>query len=80
MTIHSRKTAGLDLAAIRARLAAAQGPQYWRSLEEAAMTEEFQEFLQREFPHQASEWQDGVSRRRFLQLMAASLALAPAAK
>jgi MoCo/4Fe-4S cofactor protein with predicted Tat translocation signal len=76
MTIHSRKTAGLDLAAIRARLAAAQGPQYWRSLEEVAMTEEFQEFLQREFPHQASEWQDGVSRRRFLQLMAASLALA----
>jgi MoCo/4Fe-4S cofactor protein with predicted Tat translocation signal len=76
MTIHSRKTAGLDLAAIRAHLAAVQGPQYWRSLEEVAMTEEFQGFLQREFPHQVPEWHDGLSRRRFLQLMAASLALA----
>jgi molybdopterin-containing oxidoreductase family iron-sulfur binding subunit len=76
MTIHSRKSADLDLAAIRARLAAARGPQYWRSLEEMAATEEFREFLTREFPHQASEWIDPVSRRRFLQLMGASLALA----
>jgi MoCo/4Fe-4S cofactor protein with predicted Tat translocation signal len=76
MTIHNRKTAGLDLTAIRDRLAAARGQQYWRSLEEVAATEEFQELLQREFPHQASEWYDPVSRRRFLQLMAASLALA----
>jgi MoCo/4Fe-4S cofactor protein with predicted Tat translocation signal len=76
MTLHSRKTAGLDLAAIRDRLAAARGRRYWRSLEEVAATEEFLELLRREFPHQASEWHDPVSRRRFLQLMAASLALA----
>jgi molybdopterin-containing oxidoreductase family iron-sulfur binding subunit len=49
---------------------------YWRSLEELADTPEFREFLQREFPRQASEWNDGLSRRQFLTLMGASLALA----
>jgi MoCo/4Fe-4S cofactor protein with predicted Tat translocation signal len=66
----------LDLAAIRIRLETAQGSQYWRSLEELAESQEVQEFLHREFPPQASEWQDAVSRRLFLQLMGASLALA----
>ena len=32
--------------------------------------------LQREFPRQASEWVDAVSRRGFLKVMGASLALA----
>ncbi|MBI1879985.1 MAG: TAT-variant-translocated molybdopterin oxidoreductase, partial [Chloroflexi bacterium] len=66
----------LDLAAIRTQLAQARGPHYWRSLEELANTDEFQEFLFREFPRQASEWSNSVSRRRFLKLMGASLALA----
>jgi len=66
----------LDLTAIRTRLQTAQGPEYWRSLEELADSPVFQEFVQREFPQQASEWHDAVSRRRFLQLMGASLALA----
>ena len=55
------------------------GPDYWRSLEEYAGTPEFGEMLGREFPRHASEWDgddDGVSRRRFLELSAASLALA----
>ncbi|MGH8069680.1 MAG: TAT-variant-translocated molybdopterin oxidoreductase [Candidatus Entotheonellia bacterium] len=71
-----QKTMPLDLAAIRARLETTQGSRYWRSLEELAETDEFREFLHREFPQQASEWHDAVSRRRFLQLMGASLALA----
>src|SRR2546426_8155604 len=66
----------LDLAAIRARLSAAQGPQYYRSLEEIAETEEFRDLLHREFPQGASEWSDPVGRRQFLKLMGASLALA----
>src|SRR5919198_432517 len=66
----------LDLAALRVCLQTAQGPEYWRSLEELAGSPAFQEFVQREFPLQASEWHDTVSRRRFLQLMGASLALA----
>jgi molybdopterin-containing oxidoreductase family iron-sulfur binding subunit len=66
----------LDLATVRAHLAKAQGQQYWRSLEELANTKEFQELLQREFPQQASHWPDSLSRRNFLKLMGASLALA----
>src|SRR5689334_22265018 len=66
-----------NLAAIRARLAGAQGPKYWQSLEELAETEGFQDFLYREFPRQASEWEgDEPGRRKFLKLMGASLALA----
>ena len=65
-----------DLAAVRARLSAAQGPQYWRSLEEITETKEFREFLHREFPQGVSEWNDPVGRRQFLKLMGASLALA----
>ena len=76
MMIHSRKTDGLDLASLRERLAGQRGPRYWRSLEELAETEEFQSFLDREFPHGAPELVDATSRRNFLKLMGASLALA----
>jgi molybdopterin-containing oxidoreductase family iron-sulfur binding subunit len=78
MSIHSRKTGGqtLDLAALRARLDGQTGPRFWRGLEELAGTPEFERFLHREFPEQASEWSDPTSRRNFLRLMGASLALA----
>jgi MoCo/4Fe-4S cofactor protein with predicted Tat translocation signal len=68
----------LNLEQIRAHLAGARGRRYWRSLDELAATPEFQEFLHREFPRQASEWVDPnpISRRNFLKLMGASLALA----
>ncbi|MEZ5288997.1 MAG: TAT-variant-translocated molybdopterin oxidoreductase [Vicinamibacterales bacterium] len=66
----------LDLTAIREKLQGASGPQYWRSLEAVAETPEFLEFLHREFPANASEWNDPVGRRGFLKLMSASLALA----
>ena len=73
----NRKSEPLDLAAIRARLAGAEGPRFWQSLEELAGTEGFEEFLFREFPRQASEWESGEpGRRKFLKLMGASLALA----
>ena len=49
---------------------------YWRSLGELADTPEFREYLHREFPEQASEWNDPKGRRQFLKLMSASLALA----
>jgi molybdopterin-containing oxidoreductase family iron-sulfur binding subunit len=48
----------------------------WRSLEELAGTPEFREALEREFPGGASQLDDAMSRRRFLALMGASLALA----
>jgi molybdopterin-containing oxidoreductase family iron-sulfur binding subunit len=48
---------------------------YFRSLEDLQRTPEFEQFLEREFPKAASEFPEGVSRRRWLQLMGASLAL-----
>jgi MoCo/4Fe-4S cofactor protein with predicted Tat translocation signal len=67
----------LDLAAIRARLASSRGRNYWRSLEELAHSEGFQELLEREFPRHAAEWtNDAAGRRQFLKVMGASLALA----
>src|SRR5215218_2370378 len=52
------------------------GKKYWRSLEELADTPTFREFVAREFPQQAENWDDPVGRRNFLKLMGASLALA----
>src|SRR5207302_3853622 len=66
----------LDLAEVREKLSSARGPKYWRSLEELSNQNGFNELLEREFPRQAGEWLDPVSRRGFLKLMSASLALA----
>ena len=53
------------------------GKRYWRSLEELSDTPEFREWLQREFPDGAAELdRDYWSRRNFLKLMGASVALA----
>jgi MoCo/4Fe-4S cofactor protein with predicted Tat translocation signal len=51
------------------------GKRYWRSVEELADTPQFRSWLEREFPAGAAEL-DGVSRRNFLRLMGASMALA----
>ncbi len=69
-------TSRLDLASIRERLGSSQGQEYWRCLEELADSEQFHKLLIQEFPQQAAGWFDGVSRRDFLRLMGASLALA----
>ncbi len=53
------------------------GRKYWRSVGELNDTPEFRGWLEREFPAGAAEMEgDGLSRRNFLQLMGASLALA----
>lgn len=70
------KKDGLDLATVRDQIAQTKGPEYWRSLEELAGSPEFQEMMHREFPKGASEWLDSASRRGFLKLMGASMALA----
>jgi MoCo/4Fe-4S cofactor protein with predicted Tat translocation signal len=78
MTKKHTKPEHLDFEALRRSLIGTRGRRYWRCLEELAETEEFQEFLHREFPSQASVWGDSLGRRRFLKLMGASLALAGA--
>ena len=66
----------LDLDKIRARLESAQGPLYWKSLEELAETKEFQAFVDDEFADRTPNWLDPANRRNFLKLAAASLAMA----
>ncbi len=66
----------VDIQAVRERLGKMQGERYWRSLEELAETPGFQEMLHREFPKEASVWDDAFSRRGFIKMMGASLALA----
>ncbi|MFV0336676.1 MAG: TAT-variant-translocated molybdopterin oxidoreductase [Chthoniobacterales bacterium] len=52
-------------------------PKMWRSLEELENSPEFEEHLQREFPEGAGVYEDsGLSRRDFVKLMGASMALA----
>ena len=50
------------------------GPRYWRSLDELSEAPGFKAQLEREFPEGASNL-EGVDRRRFFKLMAASFAL-----
>ncbi len=54
----------------------AQGKTYWRSLDHLAETPEFKELVGKEFPDGADELKNPVSRRKFLSLMGASMALA----
>src|SRR5579872_6417839 len=70
------KKGKLTLDEARSRIAETKGPEFWRGLEELAGSEEFREMMHREFPKGASEWLDTVSRRGFLKLMGASLAMA----
>jgi len=71
-----KKDKVLELSAVREKLSEARGPKYWRTLDELAQTPEFEEMLHREFPKHASEWEDKSSRRDFLKIMGASMALA----
>ncbi len=66
----------MDLETLKSKLGDSRGKQFWRSLDELADSEEFKQYLYREFPERASEWLSSMSRREFLKLMGASLALA----
>ena len=67
---------GLTLAQVRQELKGVKGKRFWRSIDELAGTPEFEEALKQEFPAAAQEWVDPVSRRGFMKLMGASMALA----
>ena len=79
---HEAQATPMTLAAVRAELKPAaagqnaRGKKLWRSLDELAGTEEFQRAVEEEFPSAAAEWVDPVSRRGFMKLMGASMALA----
>ena len=66
----------MTLVQVREQLKGVKGKRYWRSVDELAGTAEFQAAVEREFPSSAQEWVDPVSRRGFMKLMGASMALA----
>jgi MoCo/4Fe-4S cofactor protein with predicted Tat translocation signal len=72
----SENSQPMTLEQVRAELKGAKGKKYWRSLDELANTPEFQAAVEKEFPSAAQEWVDPVSRRGFMKLMGASMALA----
>jgi MoCo/4Fe-4S cofactor protein with predicted Tat translocation signal len=70
--------AKLTLADVRAKLDGQTGRRFWKNLDELADKPEFEALMQEEFPRQAGagEWVDSVSRRGFMKVMGASLAMA----
>jgi len=76
MMPHETENAPMTLAQVQAKLKGVKGKKYWRSIDELAGTPEFEAAVAKEFPDAAAEWVDPVSRRGFLKLMGASMALA----
>ena len=66
----------MTLAQVREELKGVRGKKYWRSIDELSNSPEFQAAVEKEFPSAAQEWVDPVSRRGFMKLMGASMALA----
>ena len=74
--MNSRKDLGPKLAVLEEQLGAVHGKKYWRTLEELADSAAFEELVRQEFPEQELPSLPAPSRRQFLTLMGASLALA----
>lgn len=65
-----------NFALMRDRILSENGKDYWRSVEEFVDAPEFEEFVKREYPNHAEDWDDSLSRRNFIKVMGASLAFA----
>jgi len=72
---HSHEHRPTDLASFRKKVTGKTGKEYWRSLNELADDEAFEAMVRQEFPRQGSLLED-MSRRDFLKVLGASLALA----
>ena len=68
-----------DIGALREKLAAGKGPEFWRTIDEAAESDELKEYIEQEFPGLSGQIPQGVDRRSLLKVMGASLAMAGAA-
>ena len=71
--------AKLTLAEVQTKLDGKTGRRFWKNLDELSDDPDFQNLMSEEFPRQAmdaSEWVDPISRRGFMKVMGASLALA----
>lgn len=65
-----------NFAQMRDKILSQSGKDYWRSVDEFVDAPEFADFVKGEFPLQAENWDDSLSRRSFVKVMGASLALA----
>jgi len=65
-----------NFAFLRDKVLGKSGKEYWRSVEEYVDAPEFAEFVKQEYPAHAEEWDNSLSRRNFVKVMGASLALA----
>lgn len=70
------KDSKTNFALLKNKILSQSGKNYWRSVEEFVDAPEFAEFVSREYPQHAEEWSDSFSRRNFIKIMGASLALA----
>ena len=66
----------LNFTEFRARVGDLRGKEFWRSLEDLARSDVFDDFMHQEFPQQAVPLDKGVDRRNFMKLMGASVAMA----
>ena len=53
----------------------AASPSFWRSMDDLADSPDFRKFVENEFPSMADEMSAAPSRRNFLKVMGASMAL-----
>jgi len=74
--VSKSQVAPIEISDVREKLDGKSGPEYWRSLNELSQKPEFEDLMAREFQGGAPASWTGVSRRNFLRLMGASLALA----
>ncbi|MEO6803807.1 MAG: TAT-variant-translocated molybdopterin oxidoreductase [Granulicella sp.] len=68
--------AKMTLAQVQGKLEGQTGRRFWKNLDELSDDPEFHELMAEEFPRQSTEWVDPISRRGFMKVMGASLALA----
>nr|WP_246301730.1 TAT-variant-translocated molybdopterin oxidoreductase [Granulicella arctica] len=68
--------ARMTLAQVQSKLEGKTGRRFWKNLDELSDDPQFHELMAEEFPRQSTEWVDSVSRRGFMKVMGASLALA----
>ncbi|MCO6510743.1 MAG: TAT-variant-translocated molybdopterin oxidoreductase [Aridibacter famidurans] len=70
------KDSTTNFASLKEKILSTSGKEYWRSVEEFVDAPEFENFVKEEYPAQAEEWDSTLSRRNFVKVMGASLALA----
>ena len=70
------KESKTNFALLKEKILRKDGKEYWRSIEEFVDAPEFEDFIKREYPIHAEGWDSSLSRRNFIKVMGASLALA----